>query len=475
FYGDYSPTTTETIFGGFNWSHQFNDDWSVKHQFSVNQRSVNSPSYTHAQLAGSKKYLQDFWDGIGFTHQTLDGLPEGSYVWRQHDALRSQNNTYSTNLDLVGHFDTYDLKHTLLMGGDYYRLDVDSLDISESSIAGSYISLNNPVHPGTPFVPFDTRSNVTSKTDQYGLYIQDQIKLPYGFQVMGGIRYQYIDQNKVEQDAVTPRVGLLWQPKKWLSLYTNYVESFGANSGRVFPGTPIPPTSSEQYEGGIKAEFFEGKLRVNLAYYNLTKTNIAVGDPNIFHNCGTGGFVSGQGSDCFIALGEVRSRGPELDITGEILPGWNVIATWSNTDIIVTKSNAKNDPVISAAGGLSYTPGGRLPNVPRNTGSLWSTYEVQDGDYKGFIFGGGATLRDGLLPYDVDGTGGYKTPGYATFDLMAGYSRQIGDAKVSVQLNVDNLLDKRYFNSFSALNNLQGAWVDFSTPRTFMGQVSVQY
>jgi iron complex outermembrane recepter protein len=38
-YGEYSPGTVETIFGGFNWSHQFNDDWSIKHSFSVNQRN----------------------------------------------------------------------------------------------------------------------------------------------------------------------------------------------------------------------------------------------------------------------------------------------------------------------------------------------------------------------------------------------------------------------------------------------------
>jgi iron complex outermembrane recepter protein len=286
---------------------------------------------------------------------------------------------------------------------------------------------------------------------------------------MGGIRYQYIDvkdsanSDVKAQDAVTPRVGVLWQPKKWLSLYANYAESFGANTGRVFPGTPVPPTSATQYEGGIKAEFFDGKLRTNLAYYDLTKTNVAVGDPlHPAPACGGGG--------CSIALGEVRSRGPELDITGEILPGWNVIATWSNTDIIVTKTNADNEKLNG-----TISPGDRLPNVPRNTGSLWSTYEFQDGDYKGLIFGGGATLRDGLLPYDGAGTGGYKTPGYATFDLMAGYSRQLGDAKVSIQLNVANLLDKRYFTSFTALNDLQGSFADFGQPRTFMGLISIQY
>ena len=473
-YGDYSPATTETIFAGFNWSHQFNDDWSVKHRFSVNQRSLSAPSYTRAQLAGTKQFLQNFFDTNGIpVHPTLDGLPDGRYVWREHDAAISQNNTYSTNLDLIGHFDTYGLEHTLLMGGDYYRLDSDNTNQTEdlTKFLGSYISVDNPVHPGTPLAPLDSKSSSSNKTDQYGLYIQDQIKLPYGFQVMGGIRYQYIDVKssldsvgtQQVQDAVTPRVGMLWQPKKWLSLYANYAESFGANTGRVFPGTTVPPTSAEQYEGGIKAEFFEGKLRANLAYYNLTKTNVAVGDPlHPAPACGGGG--------CSIALGEVRSRGPELDITGQILPGWNVIATWSNTDIIVTKTNADNEKLNG-----TISPGDRLPNVPRNTGSLWSTYEVQDGDFKGLIFGGGATLRDGLLPFDGAGTGGYKTPGYATFDLMAGYSRQLGDAKVSVQLNVANLLDKRYFTSFTGLNDFQGAWADFGTPRTFMGQVSVQY
>ncbi|MBK8815559.1 MAG: TonB-dependent receptor [Methylococcaceae bacterium] len=58
---------------------------------------------------------------------------------------------------------------------------------------------------------------------------------------------------------------------------------------------------------------------------------------------------------------------------------------------------------------------------------------------------------------------------------MAGYSRQLGDAKVSVQLNVANLLDKRYFTSFAGLNDFQGAWADFGTPRTFMGSINIQY
>lgn len=415
----------------------------------------------------------------------LVALPGGSYVGRQLVTGVSQNNTTSTNLDLVGHFDTVGLKHTLLLGGDYYGLDSKSNN-GAPSFPGvySYIPLNNPDGPATPFGPLIPNNDLTTNhTDQYGLYIQDQIKLPHDVQVMGGIRYQYIHQNNLTrfgvgaaptrdgstQDAVTPRVGILWHPKSWLSLYANYAESFGAQVGnpKTFVsdgiGKIIDPTSAAQYEGGVKFEFFDGKLRANLTYYDLTKTNVAVGDPNRVHNCGAGP------GDCSIALGEVRSRGPEIDITGEILPGWNVIATWANTDIKVSKSNSAGDAVDG------FNVGDRLPSVPRNTGSLWSTFEVQGGDFKGLNFGGGITLRDGQIVPDGGGGPTSKLPGYATVDLLAGYSRQVGDAKVSVQLNVNNLLDKQYLSSRSDFSTGQGTWANFGTPRTFMGQVSVQY
>ncbi|NOU21386.1 MAG: TonB-dependent siderophore receptor, partial [Methyloglobulus sp.] len=476
-YAGYSPATTETIFGGFNWSHQFNDDWTIKHRFSVNQQTFTAPFGFRPEIAGDKTFVQNNVFGAG---QIPDSL--GEVVGRTFSAGIVQNTTTSTNLDLVGHFNTASLKHTLLLGGDFYQLDREGTDIARiNPPLYSFISLNNPVHPGTKFPPPDfIGESPSSSQNQYGLYLQDQIKLPYDVHVMGGIRYQYIHQNDKAtgdlqtQDAVTPRVGILWQPKGWLSLYANYAESFGANTGRTFITSTtfgsIAPTSATQYEGGIKAEFFDGKLRANLAYYDLTKTNVTVGDPR--H-----GPTDCAGGPCSIALGEIRSRGPELDITGEILPGWNVITTWANTDIIVTKA-----PVGGAVGvgtGLnpvgSFSPGSRVPNVPRNTGRFWSTYEVQGGDFKGVTFGGGVTLRDSQVVANLGEQKTSKIPGYATFDLMAGYSRNVGDAKISLQLNVNNLLDKDYISSLFKAQVINSAYADFGQPRTFMGSINIQY
>jgi iron complex outermembrane recepter protein len=471
-YAEYSGAAREEVFGGFNWSHQFNDDWVIKHRFSANQKSFDSPFLSSTLAAGP---LNDF--GVVIV---------GNNVGRTGQSSIAQNNTYSTNLDLTGRFETWGFKHTLLVGGDYYRLSNKEIGGDSTPFDNpSLINIFNPQHPGTPF-PLGTPgsgSRTTENIDQYGLYIQDQIKLPYDVHVMGGIRYQYIHQNQLitspdgtpqdstiqSQDAVTPRVGILWQPKSWFTLYANYAENFGANTGKTFVrpsvGKIIDPTSATQYEGGIKTEFLDGRLRATLAYYDLTKTNIAVSDPIQSHNCGSGA------GNCSVAIGEARSRGPELDITGEILPGWNVIATWSNIDVRVTKASPdpNNSFVSSGLGGANL--GDRFANVPRNKGTLWTTYEVQQGTYEGLKFGGGVNLTDRTYT----GNPNYSNPGYVTVDLLAGYSRKIGDATVSAQLNVNNLLDKRYATFQSVTPEINSAFVAFGSPRTFMGQISVQY
>ncbi|WP_426992508.1 TonB-dependent siderophore receptor [Methylomonas sp. CM2] len=483
-YGEYSPGQTDTIFVGLNWSHQFNDDWSIKHRVSANLNDSFIPvsSYPVFNLAdpATLAVFQSFVLGP----ITPNSIPRLSYINQKNN-----NDTYSTNLDLVGHFDTLGLNHTLLFGGDYYRLDSSG---SHQTDLGSFlnwyaggpepsnIDAFNPSHPGRNYPPTvdPTSYNKTvTNTDQYGLYFQDQIKLPYNFQVMGGIRYQYIHQKQssqnytgtvtpqdpTTQDAVTPRVGILWQPQSWLSLYANYVEGFGANTGKTYvsPGVSktIDPTSASQYEGGIKTSFFDGRLRATLAYYDLTKTNLASTDPDVTHVCG--------GERCKIAIGEVHNRGPELDIQGEILPGWNAIATYSYTDTTISKTNPENEAFL----GL-YPVGTRYWGVPRNTASVFSTYEFQSDTLKGFKFGGGINLQSSQLT--CCNAPQFSIPGYATVDLLAAYSIKVGKTKVSAQLNVNNLLDTYYFTG-AGFDSPSVMFPTFGQPRFFMGSISVQY
>jgi iron complex outermembrane recepter protein len=489
-YGESSPGEQDTIFLGLDWLHQFNDDWAIKHRFSVNKVDSDVPFSSYPSI--------HFGDpGILALYRNLPDFPNlridhPNRVYRQfYFNQKANTDTYSTNLDLTGHFDTFGLNHTLLIGGDYYRIDQDSSSANDSGLVAwfnggpeaSNIDLFNPVHPGRNPQVIDptTFSGSITKTDQYGLYIQDQIKLPYNLNVMGGIRYQYLHQTSANQDssgaitqqdpttqdAVTPRVGILWQPQSWLSLYANYAESFGANAGRAFVSTginkSIDPSSATQYEGGIKTEFFGRRLRATLAYYDLTKTNIASSDPRHINDCN---------GPCQIAVGEVRSRGPELDITGEILPGWNMIATWANTDVRITKTNSENEPI------SGQDVGSRYWGVPRNTASLFTTYEFQQDLLKGFKIGGGVNIQDSQLACCTKPL--FKIAGFTTVDLLAAYTLDIKDAKITAQLNVSNLLDKRYYTG-AAIDNTGdanagiGMFANFGQPRTFMGSISVQY
>ncbi|NOS74059.1 MAG: TonB-dependent receptor [Methyloglobulus sp.] len=452
-----NPLEAENIFVGFNWSHQFNDDWSIKHQ--VDYKSQDFRTGVAYFSAENLTALQDRFDRFADTrHNTLD--------------------TVATILDVTGHFKTWGLEHTLLFGGDYYRFDTYLDDsISDSFASGNFssISISNPVHPSNPLaIDPSTRFKSNTSTDNYGLYLQDQIKLPYNVHVTGGLRYQYIHSTSESglvsdgltpgaaqtEDDVTPRVGILWQPQPWLSLYSNYAENFGPNSFNsfAFGGKLLPPTSAQQWEVGAKGEFFDGRLRATLAYYDLTKQNVASRDTDPAHFCNGGGAGS-----CAIAVGEIRSRGPELDIQGEILPGWNVIATYTNQDARVTKSNGD-------VAGAGIEVGNRPEFVPRNIGSVWTTYEVQQGDLKGFKIGGGVNMQDGV----VNAANTIKSTGYALVGLMAGYGFEVGKTRITAQLNIDNLLDKTYFTNGTNYGSNTGH-VNFSTPRTFIGSINIQY
>lgn len=167
-------------------------------------------------------------------------------------------------------------------------------------------------------------------------------------------------------------------------------------------------------------------------------------------------------------------------MAGEVLPGWNVIANYAYTETTVTRDSTAdvlldedgNPVVVDGNSVVVETPGNtgkRLPNVPKHGGRLWTTYNFQDGSFKGLFLGGGITLRSqrqGDLAND------FQLPGYATVDLVAGYKLKLGKSSVTAQLNVNNLLDKDYFESsadFSRARIAPGA------PQSFLGSIRVEF
>lgn len=243
--------------------------------------------------------------------------------------------------------------------------------------------------------------------------------------------------------AFSPRLGLLYQPMPWLSLYGNYVESFGTNNGVSATGEAFDPQKAKQYEAGVKSELLDGRLTTTIALFEITKTNILTRDP--------------ANPTFSIPIGEARSRGVEMDVTGRIDRNWSVIGNLTYDQAEITKDNNGNQGKI-------------LPGVPLHSGSLWVKYDTGSA-VKGFSFGAGVFLRD-QRQGDTKNT--FQLPGYGRVDALLAYRFKGFGAKLSTaQLNVQNLFDKTYFDhggsNGSRLNSYYGE------PRTIMGSLRLEY
>jgi iron complex outermembrane receptor protein len=239
----------------------------------------------------------------------------------------------------------------------------------------------------------------------------------------------------------------LWRPINWLSVYGNYSENFGP-SNNLFssPNQQIlPPTLANQWELGAKTEFFNGRLTSSFAYFDLTKTNIAVSDPT--------------NPNLQLSSGKQESRGYEFEVAGEILPGWRTAAAYTLLDYAKV--------ALGWNGGVGDDTGHRMFNTPRNYGSLWNTYEFQNAGLRGLKVGGGV-----IAASESQGSNdnNFQLPGYATLNLMASYGMKVAGKRVTLQLNANNMLDKTYYTGTNT-----GSMIGVGTPRFFMGSVKLEF
>lgn len=422
--------------GGFNWSHEFNSQWKIQHRAYLQSTTEDDQVVLPLALQADNETLDRFFAGF-----------QGN-----------KHKTYTTSLDLTGRFDTLGLRHRLLVGGDYYQFKNTGTIVD--NFAFPSINIFNPIHGGDPTpdpadnIAFDLREK------WFGLYLQDQVELPFHLHLLAGLRYDSAEitsdstfggtrtVSSSRQSAVTPRVGLLWQPLKQFALYGNYVEGFGVpNIGALgVSGVPLRAETSQQWEAGIKTEFMDGRWTATLSYFDLTKQNIATGHPDPA--------LAALGFS--VQTGEARNKGVELDVAGEVLPGLDVIATYAYTHSEILQNN-------------DGTVGNRFPNVPKHAGSLWSIYRFQERPLKGWKIGAGMVARGERQGNQEND---YQMPGYVLVNLMTSYTMHVGPTRLTAQLNVDNLLGQEYFPSSAAFGRSR---IDIGTPRFFMGSLKMEF
>ncbi len=351
--------------------------------------------------------------------------------------------TYFLQNDLTAKFNTGFLKHTLLFGLELGRL-YDRRLSNYQSVGSSNVF--NPVY-NFSYGSYQPLDNTATNTNSFGIYLQDQISVFDNLKLFVGGRFDTYHSERqdfnndsttvTDSDAFSPRVGVVYQPTKEISLFANYSRSFVPVSGSSKNGNAFEPTRGTGYEVGIKGDFLNNRLSSTLAFYTVTKTNVLTADPSD----PTGTFS--------IQVGEQRARGIEFDIAGEILPGWKVIASYAYTDGQITEDN-------------TYPVGNTLGSIPQHSGSLWTTYTFQKGALEGFGFGGGIFAASEAYG-DVSNFN--TVPGFVRTDAALFYKKD----RLRASVNFKNLFDIRYFEGATT-----GA-VNPAEPFTVQGTISWEF
>ncbi|AFZ33131.1 TonB-dependent siderophore receptor [Gloeocapsa sp. PCC 7428] len=411
---------------GYRLEHRLSEDWTIRNAFR----------FTDAYQPNRRAEPNSFDEGTGILTRT----------WEDQEYFV---NGYTLQTNVIGEFSTGSIGHTLLFGVDLERQAYDSEAFSTDALS---INIFDPNY-GTAARPqqdeFPTEAGIfNEQIDLLGIYLQDQVTLLDNLKLLVGGRFDIVDQrtklggsfgeseSQQQDEAFTPRIGIVYQPIEPLSLYASFSQSFAPNSGRTVDGSILEPVRGTQYEIGMRGEWFDGRLITNLAAYHLTRSNVAATDPD--------------NPDFSIAIGEQRSQGVEFDVIGEILPGWNVIASYAHTDAEITRDNSPRE-------------GNQLFGVPENAASLWSTYEIQSGDLQGLGFGLGLFFV-GERQGDVDNS--FQVPSYVRTDASLFYRRNNWRAAI----NVKNLFDVNYIESAAFRTAINPG-----SPFTILGTISVEF
>jgi iron complex outermembrane receptor protein len=376
------------------------------------------------------------------------------------DYRTSKRSTIATDVDMDAYnldnqlqakFDTGPLQHTLLMGLDYQNT---STDTKAGYGSGPDLDIFDPVY-GAPVATPAFTTDATSRSEQTGVYLQEQMKWDQWVLLLGG-RYDWAStdsttktlssgaksKSSLDSKAFTGRVGLVYLFENGLAPYASYAESFNPQSGTGYGGSVFKPTEGKQYEIGIKYQPPGSNSFITAAIFDLRQSNVPTIDPDPTHLCGNG--------RCNIQDGEQQSRGFELEGKASLNDNLDITAAYAYLDNRASKSNstAQYAPVSDVGVGPAIPVKGTTTyGLPRHTASAWADYTFHDGQLKGFGAGAGARYV-GSSWGDTANT--LKVPGYTLFDAAVHYDiANIANPKDNLRLalNATNLANKEYVAS----------------------------
>lgn len=412
---DHSQATKSELF--YRWEQALGDGWRLNSKARLTRLRYSSAGYTNCAPVDL-----DAGTGVCVSDQSL----------LHSDSIGLDNN-------LSRKIVSGDWQHTVMAGGSFTRTRLRSYsDDSNASV------IDVPWPPSSAAFPPITgpRSQVNGGAAIYtsNLYLQDQIRWQRWY-LLANVGYEQernnfssdIDMNGVEHDTSPPRhgpvynLGIAYRLTESATVYANAFRSFtpgqllldsSLNGGKTGINS-APATTGKSAEVGLKLELLERRAIFTAAVYRASHTNVLQ-------------FVFPDASSPFnsyVLLPSAVSQGVELNLSGRLARGWNIIASYSYS-LFRPAANADEDR--------------RLAQFAHHRASIWSTYDLPSEAWRGWGFGLGLTARSGYMAFS-DADSQVRIPSQARVDASIYY--RSGGSRTT--LGIRNLFNRRLFSDFA--------------------------
>jgi len=374
------------------------------------------------------RFYQNFVPAAVSADKTRVNISAYNNATDRHNLFNQTDLTYAAK--------TGRIRHTLLAGAEFGRQVSENFrqtGFFNNTTTSISALLSNP----TINTPITFRQNATDadnhvKANVAATYFQDQIELTRKVQVLAGIRFDHFDlrylNNRNEDNLrrvdnlVSPRLGLIIKPVLPLSLYASYSVSYLPSAGDQFASLTsitqtLKPEKFRNYEVGAKWDVLQ-YLSLTAAAYRLDRTNTRSTDPN--------------DPTKIIQTGSQRTNGFEVGLSGNVTRDWKMMGGYAYQDALITSAT------------VAAPRGARVPQVPRNTFSFWNNYR-----FNGKWAAGLGIIHRSDMYAAIDNR--VVLPGYTRADAALYYTI---NEKLSLQGNVENLFDKRYFVNADSNDNI---------------------
>ncbi|ROI00731.1 TonB-dependent siderophore receptor [Chryseobacterium daecheongense] len=442
---DWQYQNVQQVSTNVTFNHQFSDRWTLN------------------AVASYQNYTKDYFstERVQWTYDNNNRLR-----WdRPLNKTFNEQNYTSLQVNVNGEFNTGSINHKVLIGtdGDYgiqnnYTYNNPTKYGTNGNTSNGFIYMDDPSTWASGAIPNASLKDRTRiPTQRFGVYAQDFISLTKQLKVIAGLRWSYVETmvNKkntfansegdvevkntaISNTAFSPKAGLIFMPNDNLSVFATYTNSFVQNTGQDIYLQALKPTTIDQYEAGVKKNFWNNALAVNLTAYQIVYNNYYQTAPFLANGSAN--------SDSFFKefAGKMRSRGVELDITGNPMEGLSIIGGFSyNNSVYLDTPNT-----------FGYVEKQRLVRTPATTANASVFYTFQK-FVKGLKVGASAYyIGDRLAGWNDTKTGAnslaarngvsrvFELKDYTTVALSLGYEWK----KFSIQGKVGNLFDVVNYN-----------------------------